>query len=115
MSNFSISVDLKKLGGVGVKLPDGRSAIAIPVDKNSLYVNDRAAYLSLIMRESPNDKFGNTHSLKLSVSGDKYKAMSEDERKSIPFCGSAKLVELRHSNPSSDGYTSVQPSGEFSF
>lgn len=99
--NYIIYIDLKKVRGAFVKSIQGKTTakecICIPVDK--LYVGKNGAvYLDLSMVQlNQEGKYGDTHFVKERLSSDEYKAMSDEERMSIPIIGNAKSQQYNNS------------------
>lgn len=97
MDNFDINLDLLKFknsalldlqrNGTPVK------CIVIPIEENSLFIgkDNKAVYANFraTAMQSQN-KYGNTHYVKLSLSKEAYKALSDDEKKNQPLYGSMK-------------------------
>lgn len=100
--NYNINLDLKKIRGAFVKSIQGKTTakecICIPTDR--LYIGNKGAvYLDLSMVQLKQEgKYGDTHFVKERLSSDEYKAMSDEDRKSIPIIGNAKPQQYNNSN-----------------
>lgn len=101
MSNFSIKVDLLKLKrACRVTIP-GRTGkkrgIFIPFEDNSeVYDGEKGVYLNLTVVEMKQPgQWGDTHIVKGNKSEEEYKAMGEEERKSLPILGQMRPLERK--------------------
>lgn len=64
--NYTIKIDFKKLAKAEIKKDgEGNDYVMIPCKENHIYVNERVAYLDMVMRErkQPGQK-GDTHFVK---------------------------------------------------
>lgn len=90
--NHSIKLNMSKLPGAFKASIQGRTAtkacICIPVEV--FHEGEKGFYLNLVAFARQEAKYGETHSIKVSVNDEAYKAMSEEERKAIPFIGAMK-------------------------
>lgn len=116
MDNFDINLDLLKFknsalldlqrNGTPVK------CIVIPIEENSLFVgkDNKAVYANFraTAMQSQN-KYGNTHYVKLSLSKEAYKALSDEEKKNQPLYGSMK-PSGSYGNNNGGGSYQKQPS-----
>ena len=93
-TNLSGQIDLLALVGAQNTTVDGRNCIVIPVENNpSIFVTSTKsgaarAYLDIVIRESPNNQFGNTHFVKANVS------KSNRERLGISRDGLSKYTPI---------------------
>lgn len=95
MSNLSIKLNLSKLKGSALtklKNKQGQEVrcVIIPVDENGLFVGEKGVYLDLTAFEMQNPAYDQTHFVKQSVSKEKYQAMTEEQRNSVPILGGLK-------------------------
>lgn len=94
MANYTIKLDLSKLNKVATTEIQGRTGkvkcVVIPIEDNGVFVSDRTGsiYLDFTAYERQQESYGQTHIIKPRVGGDRWKAMSDEERKNIPICGS---------------------------
>jgi hypothetical protein len=99
MNNLNIKINLRALKNTVIVNVPGKTAtkqcIAIPIADNDLFVGEKGIYMSLSAWESSGLKDKKTHLVKQSFSEDVYKAMTEDERKSIPILGDVKPFEAK--------------------
>jgi hypothetical protein len=97
MSNYSIKIDLLKVSGAALVNLKGKTAtkqcIVIPTEDAALFVGEKGVYLSLQAIELKEAKYEQTHLLKEEVESEKYKAMTDEERKKIPIVGGMKKLE----------------------
>lgn len=89
MEILEVKLNLGALNkAVVVKNSKKRKAILIPFDDNFVFEGEKGVYLSLNAFEMKDVKFNSTHLLKLKIPSEIYKAMSDDEKKSMPIVGS---------------------------
>lgn len=118
MDKVTMSLNLSRLKKTAVTNLCGKSGetkrcLVIPVDENDLVVNEYGVTLNLIA--FPLDgKDSQTHLIKQNFKEEKRKAMTEDEKKSIPILGN--IWKPKESLPKSDESYSVpqQYAGETS-
>lgn len=65
-----------------------KKCVCIPIEDNGFYCGEKTITASMVAYET--DKFGHSHSLRQSVSAEMFNAMTEDERKAIPYVGHLK-------------------------
>lgn len=101
-TNLSGQIDLLALVGAQNTTVDGRNCIVIPVENNpSIFVTSTKsgaarAYLDIVIRESPNNQFGNTHFVKANVgksNREKLGISREELQKYTPIIGNLKTFE----------------------
>ncbi len=101
-TNLSGQIDLLALAGAQHKSVEGQDCIIIPVGSNpSIFVTSTKngatkAYLDVVIRESPNNQFGNTHFVKANVgksNREKFGISREDLQKFTPIIGNLKTFE----------------------
>jgi len=101
-TNLSGQIDLLALVGAQYKSIEGQDCIVIPKDSNpSIFVTSTKngatkAYLDVVIRESPNNQFGNTHFVKANVgksNREKFGISREDLQKYSPIIGNLKTFE----------------------
>lgn len=102
MSNFSIKVNLLGLKNAGICTINGKTGpkkcIVIPIEDNDIYVGEKGSYLSLSAIQMQNPKYEETHIVKHSLSSEKYKALSEEERSAIPIIGGLRPLVAKGQN-----------------
>lgn len=104
MSNFQLSIDLLKLQGAALqdlRAADGsvKRCLVLPLWEAGLYEGTKGVYLDLRAVELQNPQFEDTHFVKQSVSADRYKAMSEEERSAMPIIGNLRPAKSYANNP----------------
>ena len=101
-TSLSGQIDLLALVGAQYLSVDGKNSIVIPVDSNpSIFVTTtkngtNKAYLDIVIRESPNNQFGNTHFVKANVgksNREKLGISREELQKYTPIIGNLKTFE----------------------
>lgn len=98
MSNFSIKVNLTKINGASLITLTGKSGkkkqgVFIPVEDAPLYIGEKGTYLNLIAFQTKEEKFNQTHFIKVSVDREAYDAMTKEEREAIPIVGNVSKIE----------------------
>lgn len=64
------------------------------INKADLFVGEKGTYLTLDCVELKEvGKYNDTHLVKQVISSERYKAMSEEERKAVPILGNMKPKE----------------------
>lgn len=97
MGNFGIKIDLLKLKNSFVTNLKGKAAtkrcLVIPIDDSGVYLGEKGVYLNLTAVEMREQRYGDTHVLKQSLSKEIYQAMSEEERMAQPIVWALKPIE----------------------
>lgn len=105
--NYSGKLNLLKFRNACIVSVAGRTAtkkgVFIPIDDNNLFISvdenlrSKGAYIDFIAWENQQaGKYGDTHSLRQSLSKEVRERMTEDEQKLIPFIGNMKPYELQN-------------------
>lgn len=103
-NSLSGQIDLLALVGAAIDTVDGQECIVIPKSSNpSIFVTTtksgtQKAYLDVIIRESPDNKFGNTHFIKANVgksNREKLGITREELPKYAPILGNLKPFESK--------------------
>ena len=93
MEILEVKLNLGALNkAIVIKNSKKRKAILIPFDDNFVFEGEKGVYLTLNAFEMKDVKFNSTHLLKLKIPGDKYKAMTDAEKKSMPIVGSIDRI-----------------------
>ena len=77
-----------------------KKGVFIPIEDNHLFMSaddagkPKAAYIDFIAWENKQSKFGDTHSLKLSIAKEIRDKMTDDQLKAIPYFGTFKPYEI---------------------
>lgn len=121
MSNYSIKLDLLKLKGAGVTNIKGRTAtkkcLVIPIEDARLFLGGKGVYLDLSAWESREPgKYGDTHGVKQSFPKETLDAMSEEERKALPYLGNMKpIVQQAAQQMPVNGYVAMDDDPDLPF
>lgn len=116
MANYNIKLDLSKLNKVAVTDIQGKNGrvkcVVIPVEENSVFVSEKTGniYLDFVANERQTVSYGQTHIVKPKV-GDKWRDMSQEERRNIPICGS--LSPFEYGNQQQEQPSTSQSSSGF--
>lgn len=99
MANYSIRTDLLKIKGAFITNLKGKAAtkrcLIIPVDEAGIFVGEKGVYLNMTAFELKEPKYDETHCIKVQIDKERFDAMSEDERKSMPIVGGMKRLERK--------------------
>ena len=109
--NYNGRINLLKLKNVGILTVKGREAnkkcVVIPIEDNNLFISAdenlkaKAAYIDFIAWENQStSKYGDTHSIRQSLSKEIREKMTDDELKSIPYFGNLKPYEAPNASTS---------------
>lgn len=104
MNNNSLSGQIDLLAISGARFENGN--IIIPSSNPSVFVCDtksgqKKAYLDIVIRESPNNQFGNTHFVKTNVGKTNRERLGitrDDIQKYTPIIGNLKTFEYQGQN-----------------
>ncbi len=97
--NYSIRLDLLRLNHAAMANIRGRSGavkrcLVVPVDDARLFLGEKGCYLDLNVWEGREPgRFGDTHGVKQSLRKEALDAMSEEERRALPFIGNMRPRE----------------------
>ena len=64
-----------------------KECIMIPVEDSGLYVGEKGVYLNMTAIEYREQKYSDSHFIKMSVEREVYDSMTEEERNAIPIVG----------------------------
>lgn len=109
IENLNIDLDLLKFDKSFIIDIPGKSAVkrcvCIPIEDNDLYISKddvtgkaKAAYLHLTAWKSREEKFGQTHYVRQSLSEDYKKAHTPEELKAKPILGNGKPAQVPNNN-----------------
>lgn len=94
MGNLSIKIDLLKLNNATIVDIKGKTAtkkcVVIPIEDAGLFLGEKGLYLSATGVQLREPKYEQSHFIRAEIDKDKYNAMTEEERKTIPIIGSIK-------------------------
>lgn len=97
MANYSIRTDLLKIKGAFMTNLKGKTTtkrcLVIPVDEAGIFVGEKGVYLNMTAFEMKEPKYNETHCIKVQIDKERFEAMSEEERKSMPIVGGMKRLE----------------------
>lgn len=100
--NYEAKINLLSLRGAAVcnltwKNKTTKKCVVLPIEDCVLYDGAKGVYLDLSINERREvSQYGGwTHSIRHKISGEAYKAMTEEERKTIPFLGDMKPNEFK--------------------
>lgn len=99
--DLSLKIDLTKVPGAvrHTNQKTGAKMLIIPLDGKWIFDGEKGCYLNAVARERREPSFGNTHSVKISVDRKVFDAMSEEEKKSIPYIGDARELASQQQAP----------------
>ena len=119
MNNNSLSGQIDLLALNGARFENGN--IVIPASNPSVFVCDtksgqRKAYLDIIIRESANNQYGNTHFVKCVVgktNRERLQLSKEDLARYTPIIGNLKPIAERQPSPQAPGPDDDLPADSF--
>ena len=101
MSNWDVKVNLLKIKGGALVNLKGKTAtkecIVIPVEDAGLFKGEKGVYLDLVAWEHRDQKYEDTHYLKLSVKKEVWDALTDEQKRAFDICGGMK-PKLQQSN-----------------
>lgn len=101
MGNYNMKIDLAKLSQVAAVNITGRSGVptkcvVIPVESNGIFLSEKGGmYLDLQAIALKQEQYGQTHLIKRAIPSDKWKSMSDDEKKNQPILGGLKPIQAK--------------------
>lgn len=99
--NYNIRLDLAKLEKVGVANITGRTGkkvkcVLIPVEENDVFLSEKGgAYLDLVAFEMKEERYGQSHLVKLSLPKEQAQWMTEEQRNAMPILGALKPIQAK--------------------
>ena len=82
------------------------------INKADLFVGEKGTYLTVDVWDNGKiGQYGDSHTIKQVIGTERYKNMTEEERKATPIIGNMKPKEIKQSTPQ----TQQPPSGEMPF
>jgi hypothetical protein len=114
MSNYNIRLNLAKFKKTTIMDIQGKSGkvkcVVIPIEENGIYVSDKTGniFLDVSAYAQREIHYGQTHAIKQKIGGDKWRNMTQEERKAIPICGNMTPIEVGNGGNYQDNTT--QPS-----
>lgn len=104
MANFTISADLLKLQGAAIqdlRAADGsvKRCVVIPIWDAGLYEGKKGVYLDMTAIELSSPRYEDTHLVKQSLTYERYKQMTEQERENIPILGGLRSAKSAKKGP----------------
>lgn len=97
MSSYNINLNLSKLKDSFVAAIKGKTAakkcLCIPLDSDGVYVGEKGIYLDLSAIETKEQKFNQSHFIRVRLQKEVYQQLTEEERKQVPIVGNMKVLE----------------------
>jgi len=98
MQNYGIRIDLLKLKGAVLRNLKGKTAtklcLIIPVDDaEGMFLGEKGCFLNMTAIEILNPQYNDTHGIKPDIPKEQRDAMTEEQRKAIPFIGNLRPIE----------------------
>jgi hypothetical protein len=97
MSNLAIHINLTRIpGAIFTKLTGKTGAIKeciiIPIENANLFVGEKGVYLDATALEYREQKYADSHFIKMSVPKEIFETMSDEEKNAIPIIGGIKPI-----------------------
>ena len=98
--NCNVKIDFAKLNKVGVANIQGKTGkvkcVVIPVEDNEIFLSEKGGiYKDFTAIELKEERYGQSHLVKPSIPSEKYKAMTEDEKKAVPIVGALMPIKSK--------------------
>ena len=99
--NYNVKIDFAKLNKVGVANIKGKTGnkvkcVVIPVEENEIFLSEKGGiYKDFTAIELKEERYGQSHLVKPSIPSEKYKAMTEDEKKAVPIVGALMPIKSK--------------------
>lgn len=97
MSNFTIRLDLLKVPNTFVTNIKGTTAtkrcLVIPLDTPGVFLGEKGCYLNLNAYELQQQKYEDSHCIKVQLPKEIREAMPEEERKAQPIIGGMHALQ----------------------
>lgn len=87
-------INLRQLVHSLMETPKGAKVIVIPIKENNLFEGEKGIYLDIVgfeFDDKTDKQYKDTHLLKQSFPKGKYEKMTDEEKKSIPIIGTARV------------------------
>lgn len=102
--NLSIKINLTRIPGAIFTKLTGKSGmptdcIVIPVDQAGLFRGEKGIYLDATALEFKEQKYADSHFIKISVPKEIYDTMTEEQRNAIPIIGGVKPIQKAEMQP----------------
>lgn len=89
---ITLKLNLRQLTHSLMTTPKGTKVIVIPISENNLFEGEKGIYLDIVGFEIKNSKENeDTHLLKQSFSKEKLASMTDEQKKSLPIIGNARV------------------------
>ena len=107
--NYNVKIDFAKLNKVGVANIQGKTGkvkcVVIPVEENDIFLSEKGGiYKDFTAIEMKEERYGQTHLVKPSIPSERYKAMTEDEKKAIPIVGALSPIKSKEAEVKTEAY-----------
>ncbi len=95
--DYNISINIRQFTGAvisNLKFQDGsvkRCAI-IPIDEAGLFDGEKGTYINLFAKKLKEQKFGQSHCLRVTYPKDKFISMYPEQKSAIPLVGHMRPV-----------------------
>lgn len=99
---ITLKLNLTQLKHARMKTTKGVECIVIPIVENYLFIGEKGIYLDIVGFEVKNPQPGkDTHLLKQSFSKEKLATFTDEQKKSLPIIGNARIStgSFTHSEP----------------
>lgn len=102
--NFNIKLNLSKLRKVKYLTNEGEQYVCIPVKPNCIFNGQKGFYLELAAFQLQNQKYNESHLIKLSVTKEVFDKLTDEQKNKLPIVGSLsefrsqiKMVQMENS------------------
>ena len=98
MGNLALHINLTRIPGAIFSKLTGKTGavkecIIIPVEDAHLFVGEKGVYLDATALEFKEQKYADSHFIKMSVPKEIFDLMTEEEKNAIPIIGRVKPIQ----------------------
>lgn len=103
MEDFNISINMRQLTGVMVsdlRFADGsrKKCVILPVEECGLFTGEKGIYLNLFARRLQEERYGQSHCLRVTWPKEKFNAMYPEQRNALPIVGNMRVAGIQQRN-----------------
>lgn len=109
--NYNLKLDLAKLNKVGVANITGKTGnkvkcVVIPVEENNIFLSEKGGvYLDLACFALKQEKYGQSHLVKLSLTEDQRNFMTQEEKNGMSIVGALKPMKAQQAEITQEAAT----------
>lgn len=97
---ITLKLNLRQLQHSLMLTPKGTKVLVIPIKENNLFEGKEGVYLDIVgfdyQDKTPGKQYPDTHLLKQSFSKEELSKMTDEQKKSLPILGNARVDSNQH-------------------